>query len=392
MNIIFFENQIESLSFFSHELADAYRSVGMDILFLDFKNPAGARNEIRRFNVPGSTVLLTFNFIGLSGEAAFDVGGGITIWDTLEIQKINILVDHPLYYAEQLLGNSPELMQIFCIDRFHLKFLQEHFPKYERVCFLPLAGNRIKDDHSDIPINERSFDLFFMANYIPLELLDNKLKSMDEDYRIFYKKIIDRLISDTNLPLETELFDAVSSEFKDTDTDSLIMAMHGMLFIDIYVRTYFRQKIISLISDSGQKILIAGKNWDCFACRHPENIITTGILSSEECLMLLKDSRISLNIMPWFKDGAHDRIFSSMLAHTPCLTDMSKYLYEILSPSKDCLTYTLEDTDALPHIINDALKSPDYLEEIKECAYKKASLHHTWKNRAKDIIFSSFFP
>ena len=359
MNIIFFENQIESLSFFSHELADAYRSVGMDILFLDFKNPAGARNEIRRFNVPGSTVLLTFNFIGLSGEAAFDVGGGITIWDTLEIQKINILVDHPLYYAEQLLGNSPELMQIFCIDRFHLKFLQEHFPKYERVCFLPLAGNRIKDDHSDIPINERSFDLFFMANYIPLE---------------------------------TELFDAVSSEFKDTDTDSLIMAMHGMLFIDIYVRTYFRQKIISLISDSGQKILIAGKNWDCFACRHPENIITTGILSSEECLMLLKDSRISLNIMPWFKDGAHDRIFSSMLAHTPCLTDMSKYLYEILSPSKDCLTYTLEDTDALPHIINDALKSPDYLEEIKECAYKKASLHHTWKNRAKDIIFSSFFP
>ena len=42
----------------------------------------------------------------------------------------------------------------------------------------------------------------------------------------------------------------------------------------------------------------------------------------------MRDARIALNVMPWFKDGAHDRVFTAMLQGTAALTDDSRYLRE----------------------------------------------------------------
>lgn len=45
---------------------------------------------------------------------------------------------------------------------------------------------------------------------------------------------------------------------------------------------------------------------------------------------MLADAKVSLNVMPWFKDGAHDRVFNSILNGAVCVTDPSRYLEEEL--------------------------------------------------------------
>lgn len=45
-------------------------------------------------------------------------------------------------------------------------------------------------------------------------------------------------------------------------------------------------------------------------------------------MQAMRDARIALNVMPWFKDGAHDRVFTAMLQGTAALTDDSRYLRE----------------------------------------------------------------
>lgn len=81
-----------------------------------------------------------------------------------------------------------------------------------------------------------------------------------------------------------------------------------------------------VLVDAGIQVDVFGKGWDELTCGHPENMILHPQITSEECLKAIAASKISLNVMPWFKDGAHDRVFNSILNGTVSVTDTSKYL------------------------------------------------------------------
>ena len=50
---------------------------------------------------------------------------------------------------------------------------------------------------------------------------------------------------------------------------------------------------------------------------------------SVTCLGMLADAKVSLNVMPWFKDGSHERIAMGSMNGAVCVTDASKYVHEI---------------------------------------------------------------
>ncbi|MCM1264525.1 MAG: glycosyltransferase, partial [Butyrivibrio sp.] len=93
-------------------------------------------------------------------------------------------------------------------------------------------------------------------------------------------------------------------------------------------------------------------------------------------------SKISLNVMPWFRDGAHDRIFNSMLNGALCLTDSSVYLDEILHDKTDCRIYSASNMEELPDIVYGLLANPVRLQEMIDNGYALAKESHTWEHRA----------
>ena len=156
-----------------------------------------------------------------------------------------------------------------------------------------------------------------------------------------------------------------------------------MIFIDLYVRHYFRGEVVKTLVDSGLKVHCFGAGWDHLDCRHPENIVNGNVLDSLGCLQQISRSRISLNVMPWFKDGAHDRVFNSMLNGAVCVSDGSKYMDEILRDGKDYIKYDLDRLAELPEKIRELLVDRDRWEDIVKNGYNKAVNGHTWADRAR---------
>ena len=118
--------------------------------------------------------------------------------------------------------------------------------------------------------------------------------------------------------------------------EELRAAIAGMVFIDICMRSYFRGEIIKSLVEEEIPVHVFGANWDKLDCKKKEYLIPNGReVDSVTCARAIADARISLNIMPWFKDGAHDRVFTAMLQHTLSLTDDSKYLREIAADGKE---------------------------------------------------------
>ena len=133
---------------------------------------------------------------------------------------------------------------------------------------------------------------------------------------------------------------------------------------------------------------VFGANWEKLDCENQDYIIKNGSeVDSVTCAEAIADAKISLNIMPWFKDGAHDRVFTAMLQHTLSLTDDSRYLKENFTDKKDLVYYSLEKREELPELVNELLQKPDACMEIAERGYGKAVREHTWRQRANEIIF-----
>jgi spore maturation protein CgeB len=102
----------------------------------------------------------------------------------------------------------------------------------------------------------------------------------------------------------------------------------------------------------------------------------------------MQQSRIALNIMPWFKKGAHDRIFNAMLQRCAVVTDSSGYLDQILVPQHNAVVFSLEQREELPQQIEALLQQPSALREMAEAGYRTAKESHTWAHRALKILGS----
>ena len=89
--------------------------------------------------------------------------------------------------------------------------------------------------------------------------------------------------------------------------------------------------------------------------------------------------------MPWFKEGAHDRVFNAMANGSICVTDHSSYLDKILTDGENTVFYDLKDLDALPPKIDSLLKNPEKMEKMAANGYRLTIKEHTWYARAKTL-------
>jgi hypothetical protein len=193
------------------------------------------------------------------------------------------------------------------------------------------------------------------------------------------------------MPMDEAFEKHLISEMGPLSDEDLLKCMESMIFIDLYVRFYFRGLVVKTLVDQGIKVGVFGKDWTLLECEHPENIVYCGGGNSYACLEQISRSKMSLNVMPWFKDGAHDRIFNSMLNGAVCLTDKSTYLEEEFTDGEDISFYSLSEIDKLPAIVMDLLDHPDKMKLITKNAYEKAKCSHTWASRAAalDIYINS---
>ena len=100
--IMFFEGDIETQGYFSQQIAEAMKNLGHEVFIYDLSKAWSSTERFFRFFEKGNTVLINFNFHGMSGEAYFLDENDTMMWDALDIPSYNIVVDHPMYYLHFL--------------------------------------------------------------------------------------------------------------------------------------------------------------------------------------------------------------------------------------------------------------------------------------------------
>ncbi|MBQ9438571.1 MAG: glycosyltransferase family 1 protein [Lachnospiraceae bacterium] len=376
--IVIFTGGIETQGFFSLELAKELKALGHPVYNFNLEYEEKSLAGLLRFVEKGNTVMLTFNFHGISGEDIFVKDDGTLFWDEFHIPCVNIVVDHPLYY-HHFLEKTPERYTHVNIDRFHRAYMRECFPEIEASVFLPLAGTALAERP------EREFEIVFTGNYTPPSRFEQYITRLDDDYTAFYYGMIDDLLAHPSETLESVAKRHILQEIPEATEEEVRSVFPNLTFIDLYIRFYERGKAVRTLVDAGLKVHVWGEGWDMLECEHPENILRHGPADSLQCLQAIAKAKISLNVMPWFKDGAHDRVFNSCGNGALCLSDKSLYLEEVLKDGEEVVYYDLNDMEALPQIAADLLSSNSRREEIAERGREKTLRAHLWKHRA-DVL------
>ena len=377
-----FAGGVETLEYFSGQMAKQFERMGYAVFFYNLKDEEHSARRLRKFLKVGETVLVTFNFQGLEQEVGVYREGIGYVWDEYRIPCYNIAADHPYFYDERL-RNLPWDYHHISIDRLQQQYFQEFYPEYKDEGFLPLAGTMLEGNGSG---TGKRYDVILTGNYTRLSFFDPYIHWINDEYAAFYQGIIDELLECPEQTVEQVALKHCEREMGKEPNDMLRIAMHKMIFIDLYVRNYWRGLAVKTLVNAGVKVHVVGKGWDELpdvSC--PGNLICHPQTDSLTCLKMLAEAKISVNVMPWFKDGAHDRVFNSVLNGAVCVSDTSQYLCEELAEGEGVRYFSLRDVEKLPELVKDLLQNEGVMQDMIAKGRAKVLDLHTWARRAETV-------
>ncbi len=384
--LLFLKGTIETLNYFSTNLQHSLSSFFSDIdTHTIYDSTSGLSNKI----IPSQTALISFNCIGLSGEKDY-IKDSVSIWAFYNCTIINILVDHPMYYHNQLVHsdtfmNHSDSLIICCVDINHVNYIRKYYPQIKNVYFFPMAGSCPKINTSKHNVYTKKYDLIFTGNYTPPSHFEKYIDRNGPDYSAFYHNIIDDLLYDPSIPMEDVCLKHILENIPNIERSEIPEIMSKMIFIDLYVRFQLRGSIIQAIDHAQIPIHIVGKGFQYLPLKY--NIIpeSSTLMPTEYCLQEISNSYISLDVMPWFRNGSHDRVLSSMLCNTLSLTDSSQWLMTQFQDNIDYSVYNNCNIKKIPEIIQTLLSNKNHLTTLTQNGHKKALESHTWDSRALEL-------
>ena len=382
--IIMFVGGVETLDYFSMRMGEEYKRMGYQVFYYDLQDVTAAK-KVRKYIRSKETIMITFNFEGLEQENGIYEPSRGYLWQQLGVPCYNIVADHPYFYHDRL-ENLPRDYHHISIDKNHRAYLRKYYPKYDDFGFLPLAGTPLCSKEEQKLIADRNTDVLLVGNYTTLSFFEPHIEWINEEYAQFYRGIIKDLTAETDSTVEAMEERHCNRELGETQLDELRSAFHKMTFIDLYIRNYYRGAVVQMLVDAGIEVTVIGKGWDELPCEQRENLTILPQTDSIACLQAMKDAKIALNVMPWFKDGAHDRIFNGILNGCVSVSDTSKYLSEQLPQGMGVWYYQLSELEQMPQMITELLEDNDKLQHIVDTGYNLVKEKHTWEQRAHELL------
>lgn len=295
---------------------------------------------------------------------------------------VSVLYDNPIVHHQRLRKLGKKSV-IFSCDRIYADYIRKTYPNIGVVDFLPLSGLAAPGKRT--PYEKRKIPLLFTGSYFNVNTAYQALTKFPEGVRKLFSDIADYMIHEP----ETVLFEALDTilekrhvSLNETTRTELL---HSMSCLDIYLRAYFRDQMMRAVLEADVPIHIFGNGWDKFQCSKKNNIIMEKGYG-EVALHMLRNSKISLNIMPWFRAGIQERNISAMLSGAVSLTDSSQYIEEEFCDGKDIALYSLRNLEKLPKQITNLLEDTDGSSAMAEAAYQKAIQKHTWEHRINYLL------
>ncbi len=379
--VILFKGAYATLDLFTEEINSELVSRGFETFVFDVNEYQKSFMGLAQFVQRPVKAVIAYNNLGFNMELV----PGKNIWDELNIPFVNLLVDHPFHYKNAL-DNAPRKSIILCIDRKHVDYIRRFWPGIWQSHFMPHGTTYV--DYGK-PFAERGIEVLY-AGGLSADLVEglkpDVSKYSEFDAMELVKYATDKLIANHELTTEEVIEAYLQEKNVDCDDEKLSQIIADFRIVDSYAVSYFREKVIETLVNSGVKVTVYGRGWERRKCVSNPNFVFGGYVKPAEILELMKDSKVVLNTMTWFKDGSHVRIFNGMMTGAVCVTDYSKYISEVIEDGKNGFVFGLDNMGKMVADIKNILADAEMSQGISTFAREDALANHTFKNRVDFIL------
>ena len=323
--------------------------------------------------------------IGINNSlVAVKLEDGTFLMDFFNCPVFNILVDPP-YYHHSILESHMERLHLIVLDEGHVEYCKKYYGDFESVEMAYLLGAV----GEVVPYEEKKIDILFAGSLVN-----------EDEMKIQASKIYNAEWADAIF----ELLIQMGKRFPDNTTESTLKAilkenavacseeefkvlMNNLgTYSEFYLRGYYRRKIVTTLVDAGLTVHVAGNGWEKLYPECPKNLVLEGSVDFSEMAGLTAKSKLVLNVMPWFKEGIHDRVPTAMLNGSVCVTDSSTYIDANFEDGRDIILFRLEELDALPDRLRNLLNDEEKMKSVAESGKLLAEKQYTWDRFVNQYI------
>lgn len=385
MRFILFLSGIESFNYYTDELMKELSKRGHTFFTLDLRDAASSG--------PHSLyAMMDFIKTGpVHAAIGYDQMATISqdycdLWNEYHIPVISIYVD-PSYRFGGINSFRINRSIRYCCDLndviFCRRFYHDLMPN---VFFMPHAGTIPAE--ASTPWEQRKYDLLFSGTWYDPEGYLTKIK--DSSYEDWMKQFLLTTADFLRQYPEYSVLQAVdrlvSEYYPSFDETAVCNILQHCENVDWYARMYYRTAVTKEIISSGIDLYLLGRGWENLPATKVKNVhILSDRVPFAESLRIMADARINLNVLPWFKDGTHERVFNALLRDSALLTNDSLWLREHFKDNQDIFYYDLRHPTQLPSIIQRILSNPAETTAVISSGKKIVGENYTWKNLADQI-------
>lgn len=311
-----------------------------------------------------------------------DSDGGY-LYDSFGVPIVDFIVDHPYIHHQAL---SAELRQLYviCLDRNHVSYITRCYPHIAGVYRAFLTGRRAEY----VPAYEkRRYEILFSGSYDNEQKILEGVSQLDDVVAGVCYDVIQYLLDNPN-QTEEFAFDRVLEKCGvEMNREEYAAFLHfAMPSVDYFFRNYYRHVLIADLVEAGLPVTVCGRGWSELSCAANSNLTILPPVSFDQTFSMIADSKILLNIMPWFKAGLHDRIFTAMLNETVCVTDTSDVIEQFFTNQAELVSFPLTETGLLPQLVGQLLENPHRAEEIAHQGFVKVTEQFSVREIAKVVL------
>lgn len=324
-----------------------------------------------------------FQLEELQNTVKLDMVFGCNAILSVQISDIDItyLTDHPAAHRNRL-KKLGDWAVVFVCDKRHEAYIRRYCPNIKYVKYIPLSG---ETSGKYIPYKERSRDIVFTGSYKTPQEIYRNIFACHEELHPIAGYMAESIIKYPEQDLEMCLRNCLTNFDAELPDEKFHELMNGFCEVDAYARSYYRDKMIRTLVEHGLQVHVFGNGWENFEGKGKENlIIEKG--NFYVARKAVADAKISINIMPWFKDGFQERIAAAMLSGTVAVTDESMYIQENFADGKELVLYSLKELEKLPEKVGWLLEHPDEAEQIAQTGKIRAEKGMTWQHRTFEML------
>lgn len=371
--MLYDEKQYDSLNFFVDELKKAFEHLGIEVDVWDCTGEANrkASDYTKKFD-------LAISFHGMYSRIYLDEklkDRNIPVW--------SFMVEHPMYHYGTLLNDYRNSIVSFA-DRKHTQYVRETYNNHQGVCFMPPGGCLLAKPLK--PWKERTCDVSFFGNYTSPDELVVEIQKLDEIMKNLMIPVIDKLILYDTATFEEEFEKALREKGIILSKNELRKELENYQFVDKYVRSIRQHYVIESVISQGIPVHVFGNGWKKFQSDYKGNLVVHENPERNAVIEAMADSRIVLNVVPMFSDGANEGVFTAIGAGSVCFSDRSIYLEDCFRDEEDIFFYSIDDLDSLPGKILSVLSGAYNVEAVIQNGYEKVATQHSWEKRAEEIV------